>query len=883
MPPPINPLNPPPQDERNLRKLVTEGLGVGEEVQLGNILRRGGKRGPAGSEATFRGKIRPDQPGLRYNLLLINDADRGGAPRFVNLDTLRYVLARNRMARPWGDPKRSHDTIPREERRYAKDATYTTSGGNTGVRHFYPPGYGPLDDESAPESRRPPQPISELRGEAGRDRFNRWLAAGGVGLRTRDFSEGPKMITNFAERSGVNFAAPDRGMLNDGGPWSHGRFAPKGFAGRMADSLGVSLVPLGAPPPQEMQGGGMSYSMAGAGDRSAGALNHFMPGLRRMPGKRQSFGLGGQDFAIQPRPQIGALGNTSLVPILLPQGSAPALGVTPTGGFSPPPRNAALVPQRRFALGEETGGNQQSFDRENTRVVPRLDTDVMLQAARTRYGNPKPIGHPKSPFELTGLGHANLRSGPLDLWPAAEYEGSGTAHGQIPIPPRRPDFKPIRQSRFNPDAALADVMRLFGARRPPKRRGNPDEPLVVRENDEWTSDPNTFARGAQDFRLGDEPKRVKMPDGGFFQPSRPLVPPRQEPPRTPPQPIKRQAPGRDDALLENFNRLAQQRSASNRGNRISGYLGGDVLAGELPGNVRLGQPPLRDEPVRPFDVPAESMRQPLREVAPQRNRQLQGRSRMTMQQIAEMAARGYGLATNPGDAGLVREHQIEERLTPRPGAPRSASTRSDDGAAGMAQLNAALRPRQRSWGEWWNGLNDSLERGYGNLAESGRNWIWDKIGQARDAISRPASEPVPMDPRYAAEWISRGQQHRDRTGGAGLGGAMESWARQLGQQNPAMRKRLVGFSRGEQDFGMWDNIKHLGSMVNPVSNYRNLREGGHGRLASGAIVGAGLLGDALTTGFHPPLVSMGVGRYAQGKAQAADRASDQRRAEWMQG
>lgn len=153
------------EQARNLWKLLVEGTLRGHRLRVGNTLRRGGQRGAAGSDAEFefvegqvpvstgtgrrrRGSFDP----RRYNLKIVADAMRGAKARAIALDNLRYVYDADTDTTylPWATASgevKSHNAIPREERKYAKDALYTTSGGNIGVRHYYPAGYGPCSSQ----------------------------------------------------------------------------------------------------------------------------------------------------------------------------------------------------------------------------------------------------------------------------------------------------------------------------------------------------------------------------------------------------------------------------------------------------------------------------------------------------------------------------------------------------------------------------------------------------------------------------------------------------------------------------------------------------------------------------------------------------------------
>lgn len=1210
MPPPINPLNPPPQDERNLRKLLTEGLGSGgEDVEIGNTLRRGGKRGPMGADATFRGKIRPDQPGLRYNLLLIADADRGGQPRFVNLDTLRWVKALQRMSRPWGDPQASHNTIPREERRYAKDATYTTSGGNLGVRHFYPPGYGPLDDEDAPESRQPKAPISELRGPAGRDRFAKWLTEGGIGTRTRDFSEGENM-----DGLGVEFSAPGRGMLNDGGRWSRGRFMPTGAAERLAQSLGVQRIPMvprqrfsagasstgvgavnhffpgqrqrfalggeqqfGRSEPSQdellnfkrlnrrwirMKGGGLAridaspergevgerergifvtspeHGQIGKGwlnidhDRSSGvngdeiaALHPFVaPEFRRKgvgtamylraaelargraveptsqpsaaanklwesldwridPKQGRQFSRGSQDFALRPQPQLGALGNAQLVPIMLPQGQAPAVGVTPTGGYAPPPQNAALIPARRFALGEQDFSilrpDETGKGRGLGSIYPRVSTGRYGETNVEYDPSVRPIERETSRIQSARHSYEAKADGDVD-WPG----------GQRPIPPgimvnrnaRRRELDPeewtgtaqpgeeIRQDYFDPFAdlpnfgvrglalaTLHDAMN-HGLELDPHRNENAVSPLAyagIRRPGRGGGP--RFSLGEQEmggmpglgmqqqFRVGDRPEysggeRANFPSGSEpVRGGRSMFPQRrsygtsstdynpegqsdalntaqfplgdrlksraigQIAPIKPSYQPNEMAKKLDRASIprDRYGNVARQQAGGERswgdwwqglnngledwmkgpgmdavksGGRallqggvdaIGGlgyrHLGGGVRdAGVGLGNVLKG---IGGFPLNQADSLGNIVRgagggfvngllgrdntKPWPEPEDRQSQIERGEFLKSQGGRVSQAAQGLGgIARGVGRVGLGLGQGVLSGLG---GIAKSLmgdyANRSRQGVnpqrAGSASYSPSDKAFMRSTRQKYSlGEQDfSREDDFGDLLS--------QLGLGSD-IPQVADEPMmvapqtpeeimraratintahgprdlyDMDPEKMSGYL-RGQglltagkstQNRLRAVYGSSGRIQPERAQQIVQgphetgvagrvadiigdlphqqapsESPEQRRRRVsgrelGFGLGEQDFGLLDTIKHIGSMVNPVTNYRNLREGGHGRLASGAMVGGGLLGDAMLTGFHPPLVSLGVGRYAQGRAQAADRASDERRAEWMRG
>lgn len=824
MPPPINPLNQPPQDERNLRKLLTEGLGSGgEDVEIGNTLRRGGKRGPMGADATFRGKIRPDQPGLRYNLLLIADADRGGQPRFVNLDTLRWVKALQRMSRPWGDPQASHNTIPREERRYAKDATYTTSGGNTGVRHFYPPGYGPLDDEDAPESRQPKAPISELRGPAGRERFNKWLTEGGIGTRTRDFSEGENM-----EGLGVEFSAPGRGMLNDGGRWSRGRFMPTGAAERLAQSLGVQRIPM--VPRQRFS--------AGASSMGVGAVNHFFPGQRRAS----------QDFAVQPRPQpqLGALGNAQLVPIMLPQGQAPAVGVTPTGGYAPPPQNAALIPARRFALGEEEMGGgmpglgmQQQFrvgDRPDYLNKPEVEGGRSVFPQRRSYGT--------SSTNYDPAGQADrLNTAQFPLGDRMKSRAIGQ------IAPIKPSYQPNEMAQ-----------KLDRASIPRDRYGNVARQQAGDERS-WGDWWQGLNNGLEDWMRGPGMSAVKSGGRALLQGGVDAV------------------GGLGYRQLGGGVRDARVGLGNVLGGNVAQGLGG-IARGVGRVGLGLGQGVLSGLGGIAKSLYGDFVNRPRAGV----NARRVGAARYSPSDKAFMRStrQQYSL----GEQDFSREDDFGDLLSqlglgsdipqvadePLMVAPQTP----EEIMRARATINTAHGPRD---------LYDmDPEKMSGYLRGQGLMTAG-KPTQNRLRSVYGASGRI--QPERAQQIV----QGPHETGVAGRVADIigELPHQQAPSESPEQRRRRVSgrelgsFGLGEQDFGLLDTIKHIGSMVNPVTNYRNLREGGHGRLASGAMVGGGLLGDAMLTGFHPPLVSLGVGRYAQGKAQAADRASDERRAEWMRG
>lgn len=1297
MPPPINPLNPPQVDERNLRKLLTEGLGSGgEDVEIGNVLRRGGKRGPMGADATFRGKIRPDQPGLRYNLLLIADADRGGQPRFVNLDALRWVKALNRMARPWGDPQASHNTIPREERRYAKDATYTTSGGNTGVRHYFPPGYGPLDDEDAPPSRQPKEPISELRGPAGRERFVRWLTEGGVGTRTRDFSEGTAM-----DGLGAQFAAPGRGLLNDGGRWSRGRFMPKGAAERLAQSLGVMRIPtagqfaLGgqdfsilrpnagsspsyhgqdfarqkpgfgiepwqmtadefnnfAPPtsgdssesirssqerrkeggsladyddetlhhwlgkgiwdnivprshrdqlvaairggrkipiwratqtersifpgayvtpskeyaqlhgegplnnvfrmlrskvsasdlfpinelelkyapeigdyhinsireamkngrgvplrvlesyPNIKFGRGQGFSLTGgAADRSPGAVNHFMPGRRqqfalgeqqfgirsipptasayldrlaawRKPGgdveppdmpdqergprefqpahgsgnrrsnnhvdtrqlrvphggldydpsemsdrvptdeekreivgpniwdtrlvkagggkdpykdslartggplqdyeleredniagrfaprptslerhwlkypnypaqqedrvnvpgssndlwikllemelndpsvphsmlakwsrrlreadaeagasseafrsieamankildkqtahkalqdsankhngignaiarniARHRFSIGSQDFAIQPRPQLGALANAQLVPIYLPQGNAPAVGVTPTGGYAPPPRNSALVPQRRFALGEEDmgggmmglGAGDQQFrvgDRPNYLENPQV------RGGRSVFPQGRSYGTSSTDYDPAGKADA-LNTAQFPLGDRIKSRAIGQ------IAPIKPSYQPDEMAR-----------QLGRASIPRDRYGN-----VARQaggERSWGDWWQGLNNGLEDWLKG--PGLAAAKSGG-----RALI-----------------QGGVDAVGGLGYRQLGGGVRDVGRG--LGDALGGNVARG-LGGIARgvgrvglgLGQGVLSGLGGAVKSLYTDYTNRSRQGVNPQRagaaayspsDRAFMRSVRRTPQ--FALGQQGFSREDDFGD--LLSQLGLGSDIPPVADEPLMVPPQTpEEIMRARATINTAHGPRD---------LYDmDPEKISGYLRGQGLLTAGKQTQKRLRAVYGASGR---IEPERAQQIV----QGPHETGVAGrvadiIGDLPQQ---QAPSETPEQRRRRVSgrelgsFARGEQDFGLWDTIKGVVSQANPVTNYRNLRSAGHGRLASGAMVGGGLLGDAMLTGFHPPLVSLGLGRYAQNKAQAADRASDERRAEWMRG
>lgn len=1124
MPPPINPHNPPQVDERNLRKLLTEGLGSGgEDVEIGNVLRRGGKRGPMGADATFRGKIRPDQPGLRYNLLLIADADRGGQPRFVNLDTLRWVKALQRMARPWGDPQASHNTIPREERRYAKDATYTTSGGNLGVRHFYPPGYGPLDDEDAPESRQPKAPISELRGPAGRERFAKWLTEGGIGTRTRDFSEGENM-----DGLGVEFSAPGRGMLNDGGRWSRGRFMPTGAAERLAQSLGVQRIPMA--PRQRFS--------AGASSTGVGAVNHFFPGQRQrfalggeqqfgirsitptasayldrlrqwrtpgsdveppdmpereeldvvsgnpsvkhpkheamrwlnprseikniiasgrvlpeyqqlnvrlgrvphggldydpsemsdrvptdaekreivgpnvwdtrmvriplnlpshvremlsqyelerpnkndddeydrrfaawqanptrlpqpmrpmlerhnlrypnhpahqeprvnvpgsggdlrtrllemelndpsvphdllansaredmdlaaqdvgflrangiekelervrgikntlgsikdrvserhLPGQnanqalqsairrnisRHRFALGSQDFALRPQPQLGALGNAQLVPIYLPQGNAPAVGVTPTGGYAPPPRNAALVPQRRFALGEEEMGGgmpglgmQQQFrvgDRPDYLNKPEVEGGRSVFPQRRSYGT--------SSTNYDPAGQADrLNTAQFPLGDRIKSRAIGQ------IAPIKPSYQPDEMARQLNRAAI-----------PRDRYGN-----VARKaggERSWGDWWQGLNNGLEDWIKGPGMSAVKSGGRALLQ-------------------------GGVDAIGGlGYRQLGGGVRDVGRG--LGDALGGNVARG-LGGIARgvgrvglgLGQGVLSGLGGIAKSLYGDYTNRSRQGVNPQRvgAASYSPSDKAFMRSTRQKYSLGEQDFSREDDFGdLLSQLGLGSDIPPVADEPLMVPPQTpEEMMRARATINTAHGPRD---------LYDmDPEKISGYLRGQG---VMTSGKPTQNRLRSVYGASGRIQPERAQQIV----QGPHETGVAGrvadiIGDLPQQ---QAPSETPEQRRRRVSgrelgsFARGEQDFGLWDTIKGVVSQANPVASYRNLRSAGHGRLASGAMVGGGLLGDAMLTGFHPPLVSLGLGRYAQGKAQAADRASDERRAEWMRG
>lgn len=1099
MPPPINPHNPPQVDERNLRKLLTEGLGSGgEDVEIGNVLRRGGKRGPMGADATFRGKIRPDQPGLRYNLLLIADADRGGQPRFVNLDTLRWVKALQRMARPWGDPQASHNTIPREERRYAKDATYTTSGGNLGVRHFYPPGYGPLDDEDAPESRRPKEPISELRGPAGRDRFAKWLTEGGIGTRTRDFSEDENM-----DGLGVEFSAPGRGMLNDGGRWSRGRFMPTGAAERLAQSLGVQRIPM--VPRQRFS--------AGASSTGAGAVNHFFPGQRRsqqsfalggeqqfgirsipptadayldrlrqwrtpgsdveppdMPGReeaegdelsapnmpawskktvprrfvkdvmagkiggvppshplyshlnarlgrvshggldydpeemssrvptdaekreivgpnvmdtrmaripsnlpphvremlsqyelerngakelerhnlrypnhhaheetnvnvpgsatdlrtrllemelndpsvphdllansaredmdlaaqdvgflrangiekelervrgikntlgsikdrvserhlpgqnanqalqsairrnisRHRFALGSQDFALRPQPQLGALGNAQLVPIYLPQGNAPAVGVTPTGGYAPPPRNAALVPQRRFALGEEEmGGGMPGLGGQRFRLND--ENDEVRDVSAEPWTTHDAIRHnPRELERATSAAPSRYQKVPAQNVPLDSYTHMLSRRGNVNV--ERNAGASIPRDRYGNVARQAGGERSWGDWWQGLNNGLED----------WMKGPGLDAVKSGGRAIG------QMPWGkigrGALQGARVGA----------------------RGILGGLGNAGLGAAATllGLGTQDLGTIGLG-LGGIARGALRTGLSPLAIGGGAIHGATGDPWGL-LRNRHDQKNKGFWDQL-FTPQEQPQFALGQQGFSREDDFGDLLSQLGLGSDIPPVADEPLMVPPQTpEEMMRARATINTAHGPRD---------LYDmDPEKISGYLRGQG---VMTSGKPTQNRLRSVYGASGRIQPERAQQIV----QGPHETGVAGrvadiIGDLPQQ---QAPSETPEQRRRRVSgrelgsFGLGEQDFGLLDTIKHIGSMVNPVTNYRNLREGGHGRLASGAMVGGGLLGDAMLTGFHPPLVSLGLGRYAQGRAQAADRASDERRAEWMRG
>lgn len=902
-----------------------------------------------GADATFRGKIRSDQPGLRYNLLLIADADRGGQPRFVNLDTLRWVKALQRMSRPWGDPQASHNTIPREERRYAKDATYTTSGGNTGVRHFYPPGYGPLDDEEAPESRQPKAPISELRGSAGRDRFNKWLTEGGIGTRTRDFSEGENM-----DGLGVEFSAPGRGMLNDGGRWSRGRFMPTGAAERLAQSLGVQRIPM---PRQRFS--------AGASSMGVGEVNHFFPGQRRAS----------QDFALRPQPQLGALGNAQLVPIMLPQGQAPAVGVTPTGGYAPPPRSAALIPSRRFALGEQEMGEMpgMGFALSGTAFSPRYDSLAKTvspprPAAWQDPGGYKPPtwdANKTSPYTsnqsttrlrfsrdqnqslddiIAGLGHdqplsdepwveeltpqelaiqrtmTNIGRGknktPYEMniadWAAqmANRRASGAANG-----PQQKARERLGHSSNMRAVIDAHQQQLQGQQPIAQIPTQPQDPQETPEQRRRRmSGRMLYSASGQSFRLdpNDERERrrqsevdnwqrvqemmdrrayiASLPDTRYL-PRPQLGAPDEPPTRYHPQMAHKS--GYEAPRATASSNLTPEMIVAMLMNRRQRS---NSLGEEIPRDAGLGMP---DEMPRhrssSGDQEVYLERNPVRGFGgPDHHSYLIARNQPSLQmdrveQLDYTPANGGELDSLAGLHALS-SGGAEPAQRPAAFAPRQVQQHQPD----YAQSRAPRYPRQQEKPKAaipWYGAFDPprLENQPTQQAPRlGMNPIMaapaarialPSVQQRTPSQERAAERDVELSPEQAKIFIQEINKRQKGRGPGAFDRAAESASRAEGlRYGPRAR-----FELGEQDFGLLDTIKHIGSMVNPVTNYRNLREGGHGRLASGAMVGGGLLGDAMLTGFHPPLVSLGVGRYAQEKAQAADRASDERRAEWMRG
>jgi GNAT superfamily N-acetyltransferase len=152
---------------------------------------------------------------------------------------------------------------------------------------------------------------------------------------------------------------------------------------------------------------------------------------------------------------------------------------------------------------------EQAFARE-THPMLQMAIDRSLQRPH-RSSMPPEIGHPRSPLEYTGAGPVVVRSAPQDLTPEAFGPGNHIVTGEMPISRRRPNFQPIREPRFNPDAAHDEVVRLMLGRLPRRRyNGKPDEPWVVRANDEWNSDPTTFQRYQQAFAVDDpnSPRRV---------------------------------------------------------------------------------------------------------------------------------------------------------------------------------------------------------------------------------------------------------------------------------------------------------------------------------------------------------------------------------------
>lgn len=651
------------EQARNLWKLLVEGSLKGHRLRVGNTLRRGGQRGSAGSNAEFEfvegqvpvstgsGRRRSTFDPRRYNLKIVADAMRGEKARAIALDNLRFVMdeTTGKLYLPWATKEgeaRSHNAIPRDLRRYAKDALYTTSGGNTGVRHFYPPGYGPLDDEDAPESRQPKAPVSELRGERGKKRLQDWWDAGGgtpgVTARLRDFSESasggqqfrhpqqafgirsiPPTASAYLDRlrqwrtPGSDVEPPDmaereeRGSIVD---WPDTRFPDAEILSRREiDDHLKNRAAVGHIPQSHIlraknrllrvPHGGLDYDPSEMSDRAptddekreivgpnvwdermAVAWNKGLP-LARTGGPLQDYEMERRDGVIprkgdagspyelkrhslrypnypaQQEARVNVPGSatdlrTRLLEMELNDPSVPhnkidypsllgpadvlqarelqnAMINTPMSGQEE--RNihrdisnkhgmsnimAALegairrnISRHRFARQPQQFGRsmgyavdvpEQAFARE-THPMLQMAIDRSLQRPH-RSSMPPEIGHPRSPLEYTGAGPVVVRSAPQDLTPEAFGPGNHIVTGEMPISRRRPNFQPIREPRFNPDAAHDEVVRLMLGRLPRRRyNGKPDEPWVVRANDEWNSDPTTFQRYQQAFAVDDDP------------------------------------------------------------------------------------------------------------------------------------------------------------------------------------------------------------------------------------------------------------------------------------------------------------------------------------------------------------------------------------------
>ena len=197
----------------------------------------------------------------------------------------------------------------------------------------------------------------------------------------------------------------------------------------------------------------------------------------------------------------------------------------------------------------------------------------------------------------------------------------------------------------------------------------------------------------------------------------------------------------------------------------------------------------------------------------------------------------------------------------------------------MRQLDRAMRPREQSWGDWWNNLNDSVERGFRNVGHSAWRWLTDgQRGPRRldRAVARP--EPIPLSAAQARTWIREG----DRRQGSGRNSRApyRPLSRRLELASRAENFRPGGrrFNAGDdQQFGLMDKVRSIANTVNPVANYKLMRGAGYGRMASGGMVGGALLGDIALTGGKLPLLTLAARRHAQSNQPERDRA------EWMRG